>query len=147
METGQSNPEYKDAHHATGFLIVDGSKVITIDQPVINIGRKSDNHIVINNEYVSRHHAQVRMIEDRYVIQDLNSTVGTSVNGERIDQHTLNPGDVISLGGVPIIFGLGVPTENFESLRSTATGDSGPTENTGISSADEYLNFFNMDED
>ena len=147
METGQSNSELKDANQATGFLIVDGSKVITIDKPVINIGRKSDNHIVINNEYVSRHHAQVRMIEGRYVIQDLNSTVGTSVNGERIDQHYLNPGDVISLGGVPIIFGLGVPTENFESLRSTAPGDSGPTEYTGISSADEYLNFFKSDED
>ena len=48
METGNSNPERKSANQEIGFLVVDGSKVITIDKPVINIGRKADNHIVIN---------------------------------------------------------------------------------------------------
>jgi pSer/pThr/pTyr-binding forkhead associated (FHA) protein len=147
METVQSNPEQEDGNREIGFLVVDGSMVITIDKPIINIGRKSDNHIVINDEHISRYHAQIRMTKGQYILLDLNSTVGTSVNGERIEQVSLNPGDVISLGGVPIIFGLGNPTEGTESLRPTNIGDSAPTDKTEINSADNYLSFFNIIED
>jgi pSer/pThr/pTyr-binding forkhead associated (FHA) protein len=138
-------PRPEDDNHQVTFLIVDGSRVVSIDQPVINIGRKSDNQIVIDNEHVSRYHAQIRRIKERYVILDLNSTVGTSVNGEKIDQVALRPGDVISLGGVPIIFGQGSLKAEFENLGSEAyeAGDSGPTENTEINHADRYLDLFN----
>jgi len=147
MENEDSKPGQEVGDKEIGFMVVDGSKVILLDKPVINIGRKADNHIVIDNEHVSRYHAQVRLIKGQYVILDLNSTVGTSINGERIDQVALNPGDVISLGGVPIIFGLGIPSRAFESLDPKAIGDSTPTANTEINSADKYLNFFNISED
>jgi pSer/pThr/pTyr-binding forkhead associated (FHA) protein len=138
-----------DKEQFVSFLVVEGKRVITIDKPVINIGRKSDNHIVIDDEHVSRYHAQIRRIKGRYVIMDLNSTVGTSVNGKQIDQVVLHPGDVISLGGVPIIFGQGSDNPSSESLDSAmfSDGDSGPTQNTGIQSADEYLDLFDTAED
>ena len=87
------------------FLIVDGTRVMTLDQAVINIGRRPDNHLVLDDLRVSRLHAQLRAIRGRYVIFDLESVGGTWVNGERISQQTLLPGDVISLSGVPIIYG------------------------------------------
>jgi pSer/pThr/pTyr-binding forkhead associated (FHA) protein len=141
--------EGEDKEKSVSFLVVDGVRVITIEKPVINIGRKSDNHIVIENEHVSRYHAQIRSIKGRYVIMDLNSTVGTSVNGKQIDQVVLRPGDVISLGGVPIIFGQGSYNPASESLDSAvfSDGDSGPTQNTGIQSADKYLDLFDTTED
>ena len=127
------------------FLIVDGSQVVIIDKAITSIGRKSDNDIVINNEHVSRHHAQIRLVEGGYEILDLASTVGTSVNGKRVNQAILKPGDVISLGGMPIIYGEGSSIDGFESPDEQRIDrfDSQPTENSDLHSADEYLDLFN----
>ena len=87
------------------FLIVDGTQVYPLVQSVLNIGRRSDNHLVIDDARVSRLHAQLRFVKGRYVIFDLDSRGGTWVNGVRIRQQALYPGDVISLSGVPLVFG------------------------------------------
>jgi hypothetical protein len=87
------------------FLIVDGVDIFPLTQPVINIGRRTDNQLVINDGKVSRVHAQLRVINGRYVIFDLDSSGGTFVNGARIHQNTLSAGDVISIAGVPVVFG------------------------------------------
>ena len=87
------------------FLIVDGVQIFSLHQGVINIGRRSDNHLVIDDARISRIHAQIRAVRGYFVIFDLDSTGGTWVNGERIRQKTLQPGDVISLSGVPVVFG------------------------------------------
>jgi len=90
---------------AGAFLIVDGTRIFTLTQTLVNIGRRPDNHLIIEDPRVSRQHAQLRAIQGRYVIFDLNSTGGTLVNGQPIHQYTLAPGDVISLSGVPLVFG------------------------------------------
>jgi hypothetical protein len=91
------------------FLIVDGVKVFPLKQSVVNIGRRLDNQLVIDDPRVSRNHAQLRSIKGRYVIFDLNSTGGTFVNGQRTSQSVMYPGDVISLAGVPLVFGQDNP--------------------------------------
>jgi hypothetical protein len=91
------------------FLIVDGIKVFPLLESVINIGRRLDNKLVIDDPRISRNHAQLRAIKGRYVIFDLNSTGGTFVNGQRTSQSVLYPGDVISLAGVPLVFGQDNP--------------------------------------
>ena len=90
---------------ADSFLIVDGTQVFPLSEPVINIGRRPDNQLVIEDSRVSRVHAQLRSIKGRYVIFDLDTKGGTFVNNQRVHQSTLYPGDVISLAGVPLIFG------------------------------------------
>lgn len=91
------------------FLIVGGTKVFSIQTTVTNIGRRLDNHLVVNDPRVSRYHAQIRCARGRFLIFDLNSTGGTYVNGQRTSQSVLYPGDVISLAGLPIIFGQDNP--------------------------------------
>jgi len=91
-------PEY-------AFLIVDGNHVYPLTEQVLNLGRRPDNHVVIDDLSVSRNHAQIRAINNRYVIFDLDSTGGTFVNKVRVDQSTLFPGDVISLAGVDLVYG------------------------------------------
>ncbi len=91
------------------FLIVDSVKVFPLNKSVINIGRRLGNHLVINDPRVSRNHAQLRAIKGRFVLFDLDSTGGTYVNGQRVSQSVLYPGDVISLAGVPLIFGQDNP--------------------------------------
>jgi pSer/pThr/pTyr-binding forkhead associated (FHA) protein len=92
------------------FLILNGAETFILDKPVINIGRRPNNQLVIDDPRVSRSHAQIRVKRGGYLIADLNSTGGTFVNGQRITQQILKPGDVISLAGIPIIFGEETPS-------------------------------------
>ncbi|MBN2118094.1 MAG: FHA domain-containing protein [Anaerolineales bacterium] len=94
---------------ASAFLIIEGVKVHPLTEPVVNIGRRLENQLVIDDPRVSRNHAQLRAIKGRFVLFDLNSTGGTFVNGQRTSQTVLYPGDVISLAGVALIFGQDNP--------------------------------------
>src|SRR5215216_2560375 len=101
-EEGMGIPE-------SAFLIVEGVKVHPLNESVVNIGRRLENQLVIDDPRVSRNHAQLRAIKGRFVLFDLNSTGGTFVNGQRTSQTVLYPGDVISLAGVALIFGQDNP--------------------------------------
>lgn len=100
------------------FLIVDGNQVFPLNRNVINIGRRADNHLVLHDPLVSRAHAQIRAIRGQYVLFDLNSSGGSMVNGRRMHQYTLKPGDVISLSGVPLIYGEDSPPDR-DTTRQT----------------------------
>ena len=111
MQTSLTNDsaEAVDNIPENAFLIIEGVKVHALDETVVNIGRRLENHLVIDDPRVSRNHAQLRAIKGRFVLFDLNSTGGTFVNGQRTSQTVLYPGDVISLAGVALIFGQDNP--------------------------------------
>ena len=104
------------------FLIIEGVKVHPLNESVVNIGRRLENQLVIDDPRVSRNHAQLRAIKGRFVLFDLNSTGGTFVNGQRTSQTVLYPGDVISLAGVALIFGQDNPPPRPD-LASTSPLD------------------------
>jgi predicted component of type VI protein secretion system len=65
----------------------------------ITIGRDSSNGVAINDAEVSRRHARLNFQGGKYVLEDLGSTNGTFVNGQRLaGPVVLKPGDVVSLG-------------------------------------------------
>ncbi len=103
--------ENKETDHnpTNAFLIVNGNQVFSLETSIVNIGRSAGNHLVIDDARVSRKHAQLRAIRGRYLLFDLDSTGGTYVNSVRIQQSTLQPQDVISLAGVPLVFGQEIP--------------------------------------
>jgi hypothetical protein len=107
---------------SNAFLIVGGTQIVPLNRTVINIGRRLDNHIVIDDPRVSRVHAQLRIIKDRFVLFDLDSSGGTFVNGQRADQSVLYPGDVISLAGVSLIFGQDLPAGRVPNEAQTQPG-------------------------
>lgn len=113
----------------SAFLIVDGVKEFPLRKPVVNVGRRLDNDLVIDDPRVSRHHAQLRAIKGRYVLFDLNSSGGTFINGQRTSQTVLYPGDVISLAGVSLIFGQDIP------LPQRDLGHTGPRSQAGADRA------------
>lgn len=109
----------KPVNAGAAFLIVQGGELYPLTVGVTNIGRQPDNHLVLTDGRVSRRHAQLRWVRDRYMIFDLNSTGGTYVNGRKVTQSALHPGDVISLGGVTLVFGMEgedhiVPTQEIQ---------------------------------
>jgi len=116
----EQDAEAGDEQHLpeNAFLIVDGRKVIPLKETVINIGRRLENNLVLDDPRISRTHSQLRAIKGRYVIFDLNSTGGTFVNGQRIQQTVLYPGDVVSLAGVTLVFGQDNPPPRPD-LRET----------------------------
>lgn len=87
------------------YLIINGERIFPLNRPVINVGRRPDNQLVIEDPRVSRQHAQIRLNRGNFILFDLNSTGGTLVNGQRTHQHILKPGDVILLAGVSLIYG------------------------------------------
>ncbi|MGE3667849.1 MAG: AAA family ATPase, partial [Steroidobacteraceae bacterium] len=62
------------------------------------IGRSSDNDILVDSRFVSRHHCQVVTTPECSVFEDLNSTYGMTVRGKRVRRHVLADGDVVALG-------------------------------------------------
>ncbi len=98
------------------YLVLSGRWVIPLNQSLIKIGRDLDNHIILEDPRVSRSHAQLNLINDRFVIFDMNSTGGTYVNNQRVDQAVLYPGDVISLAGASFIFSQEMPAKPGEAI-------------------------------
>ncbi len=79
-----------------------------LDQPVIGIGRASENQIKLLGEKISRRHATVKHEDDMYRIYDLGSANGTFVNDNRVrDPVELQNGDVVRLGDTEFTFKLG----------------------------------------
>jgi pSer/pThr/pTyr-binding forkhead associated (FHA) protein len=65
----------------------------------LTIGRDSSNAVAINDAEVSRRHSRLTFQGGKYVLEDLGSTNGTFVNGQRLaGPVVLKPGDVVSLG-------------------------------------------------
>jgi hypothetical protein len=86
------------------YILLNLDQSIPLDKPVTNLGRKSNNDIVIDDMRVSRLHAQIRRTREGYMVFDVGSTGGTFVNNERITSKLLKSGDVISLAGFTLIF-------------------------------------------
>ncbi len=74
-------------------------KVFPLDQEEVFVGRDVTNDIAISDPEVSRRHARLMMKEGRIFVEDLGSTNGTFLNGERISSpEQLRLGDAIILG-------------------------------------------------
>ena len=65
---------------------------------VLEIGRGAETHTKLRDPTISRHHCRVETADGRILLTDLGSSSGTHVNGERVDQRLLFPGDTIRIG-------------------------------------------------
>jgi len=69
------------------------------------VGRTNDNDLQIDSKFISRHHCQLVTGADGVtVIEDLNSTNGITVRGQRVRRHTLRDGDVVGIGQHEILY-------------------------------------------
>ncbi len=72
-------------------------KVFPLVAPVTVFGRQSDCDLQIQLSEISRQHCEVKMEGGKVFIKDRGSANGTFVNGQKITQQELKPGDVFSL--------------------------------------------------
>jgi pSer/pThr/pTyr-binding forkhead associated (FHA) protein len=71
---------------------------IVLEKELTTIGRKPDNDIVIDNQAVSGHHAQIKVEGNEVVLEDLSSLNGTYVNSQKVSKTELYNDDVILIG-------------------------------------------------
>ena len=77
----------------------DPYKAFNLEKNEMFIGRDMSNDIVINDSEISRRHARLFLQGTNYVLEDLGSTNGTFVNGQRlVAPFVLHPGETIMLG-------------------------------------------------
>jgi len=74
------------------------------------IGRLEDNAFQIAEPSVSSHHCELIQRGSDIVVKDLNSTNGTFVNGEKINESALKPGQILRLGLVEMRLESGTGT-------------------------------------
>ena len=78
-----------------------------LDKEVTTLGRKSANDICIDNLAVSGSHAKILAFGKDCFLEDLESTNGTYVNGDRVTKHILKHGDKIAIGKHQLSFDNG----------------------------------------
>jgi EAL domain-containing protein (putative c-di-GMP-specific phosphodiesterase class I) len=93
-----------------------------VQKTVINsfpfsIGRNDATDLPINSTRVSREHAAIVRAGSTFRARDLDSTNGTFVNGQRIEEATLTDGDIIAIADVEFTFFTG----NAQAARTTVT--------------------------
>jgi FHA domain-containing protein len=81
-----------------GRNVLSGSRVV--------VGRSREADIVLADPNVSRRHAELRRGESGWQVMDLGSTNGIKVNGQRVNQAELGPGDRITIGVTDLTFEL-----------------------------------------
>ena len=87
------------------------------------IGRDSSSAIAINDAEISRKHARLNFQGGKYVIEDLGSTNGTFVNGQRlVSAVVLKSGDVISLGEQIVLMYEALAADAGETVMSARKG-------------------------
>src|ERR1700686_5895780 len=64
------------------------------------IGRVEDNSFPIAEPSVSSHHCEILLRGSDVVVRDLNSTNGTFINGEKVTETVLKPGQILRLGQI-----------------------------------------------
>lgn len=125
--------------HPKIVLSLNGSVVSEIDlnQEVTSIGRKAVNDIQIDNLAVSGSHAKILSLGNDCFLEDLESTNGTYVNGDRASKHVLKHGDKIMIGKHELLYqneaaaSAGGNEEDFEKtmiLKPYAPGMGGEAE-------------------
>jgi diguanylate cyclase (GGDEF)-like protein len=127
----------KNGNYKVFLTIIKGNetdfgKIYSFQKNQISIGRHPNNDIAVNDNKMSKNHCEISIIKnidheiERIVLQDLNSTNGTFVNSELVQQKILKAGDKIETGNTIFRFSFNDEIEEFyqAKLFNFATTDS-----------------------
>ena len=77
---------------------------LAVHEGAITIGRESGNFVQLDDNEVSRRHAEIRRVEGRFVVGDLKSSNGTYVNNRKVERAELSSGDQIQIGRTVMVY-------------------------------------------
>lgn len=97
-------PSMREERSVNAHLLINSERALHLHETVINIGRASDNDVMLDDPYVSRYHLQLRRRFGSFILFDVHSQGGTFVNGVSVKEYRLQSGDVIQLGRTSIVY-------------------------------------------
>ena len=77
----------QNGSNASKLVIIEGDRagqIISLNRRELSIGRAEDSDLIVDDEFASTHHAKLVLINNDWLIQDLNSTNGTFLDGTRV---------------------------------------------------------------
>lgn len=74
-----------------------------VTQNTYTLGSANDNHLIIEDIGVDAHHAKIFTEDDRLILKDNNSKTGCFINGQRVTQKEILPGDILKFGQAELI--------------------------------------------
>jgi pSer/pThr/pTyr-binding forkhead associated (FHA) protein len=77
--------------------LTDGPSIL-LDKPILLFGRHAECDVQLNSKKVSRRHCVVATVGDLLIVRDLGSTNGVRVNGRRVIEGRVVPGDELTIG-------------------------------------------------
>jgi pSer/pThr/pTyr-binding forkhead associated (FHA) protein len=77
--------------------LTDGPSIL-VDKPILLFGRHEECDIQLHSKKVSRRHCCVAQVNNYLVVRDLGSTNGVRINGQRVAEGKLAPGDELQIG-------------------------------------------------
>ncbi len=89
------------------LVVVDGpnrGKKVSLNKNLTKIGKRETNDLVLLDKTVSRNHLEIEYSADSFLLRDLGSTNGSFLNGSRVKEAYLSPGDLIKAGNTTIEF-------------------------------------------
>lgn len=101
----------------TAVLVMDkafGKPMLVDLENGLTIGRKSDNKIELKTGLVSGHHCRFVQKNGEWIVEDLGSTNGTSVNDQLVQSAVLRSGDILKFGPYRLRFGKKLCVENAD---------------------------------
>jgi pSer/pThr/pTyr-binding forkhead associated (FHA) protein len=76
---------------------------VWVTEKLYSIGSSNDNQLTIQDKSLDHTHAKLVLEDGKYVLKDNNSTSGCFINGQRITQKEILPGDIVRLGKIELI--------------------------------------------
>jgi pSer/pThr/pTyr-binding forkhead associated (FHA) protein len=89
--------------HMPAMLVpIESGNPITLDKPIVLVGRHPDcDAVILNSRKISRKHCAVALVNNNFVVRDLGSMNGVWVNGDRVEQQaSVSFGDELMIGDV-----------------------------------------------
>lgn len=77
--------------------LADGPSIL-LDKPILLFGRHQECDVQLNSKKVSRRHCCIAQVKDYFVVRDLGSTNGVKINGQKVVEGKLVPGDELTIG-------------------------------------------------
>jgi len=97
------------------------------DRIEVTFGRTMENDVVLADPGISRQHLSIRNKGGAFILRDMGSSNGTMLNGKKVQEEVLKPGDVIVMGGAKVRFdgGSGGAESAPAASQKALTGDRG----------------------
>ncbi len=108
------------------LMVIEGEdkgKKYKLDRPATKVGKREGNDLALSDKTVSRNHLEIEYTSDSFLLRDMGSTNGTYVNGTKVKEAYLAPGDVIKLGNTSIEFQAFSETAKIEPSSSESYGN------------------------